>query len=108
MLSRKPSGTRGRAAGQGMDTEFLGTQGTTRLDSLLLRSVRIKLQKMMSTVSADVRVSVCMHVGAYITIILFPHLKQWVATNVRPKSIGREETVHKSMTMTRSLTQKGS
>jgi len=49
-----------------------------------------------------------MHVDAYITIILSPSLKQWVVTNVRPKSIGREETVYKSLTMTSSLTQKGS
>lgn len=92
-----------------MDTEFwaLGAQGTTRLEIFLLLSVIIKLQ-MMSSLSADVGVCVCMHVGAYITIICSPHPKQWVVTNVRPKSIGREETVHKSMTMTRSLTQKGS
>lgn len=77
------------------------------LELLLQLSLRIKLQK-LSGPRAGVQVRVHMHVDAYLTVILLPNLKQRAVANVRPKSIGREETVYKSMTMTRSLTQKGS
>lgn len=78
-----------------------------RLELLLQPSMRINLQK-LSTPQAGVQVHVHMHVDAYLTVILLPNLKQRAVGNVRLKSIGREETVYKSMTMTRPLTQKGS
>lgn len=78
-----------------------------RLELLLQLSMRINLQK-LSTPQAGVQVRVHMHVDACLTIILLPILKQRAVPNVQLKSIGREETVYKSMTMTRSLTQKGS
>lgn len=52
---------------------------------------------------ADVWLCVCTLGDVCGTIIFSPGPKQWVVTDVRPKSIGRKEIVYKSMTMPGSL-----